>query len=73
MSEERFTEAVGRRLREERQRLGMTEREFADLAGEQRARQIFFENCDRYPTTEYFEKLSKHNVDIDFILTGIRA
>lgn len=51
----------------------MTEREFADLAGEQRARQIFFENCDRYPTTEYFEKLSKHNVDIDFILTGIRA
>lgn len=70
---ERFCVAVGRRLREERELLGMTQHAFAQLGGEDgRAMQIFYENCDRFPTTKYFENLSKHGIDIVYILTGIR-
>lgn len=35
--------------------LGMTQHAFAQLGGEDgRAMQIFYENCDRFPTTKYF-------------------
>ncbi len=51
----------------------MTQAAFAELAGLGRATQIFYENNDRQPDTKYFEKLRKHGIDVDYVLTGQRT
>lgn len=64
---------VAQRIRVERERLGLTQATFAEMAGIGRATQIFYENNDRNPDTAYFEKLSEHGIDIIYLLSGHRT
>ncbi len=68
-----YCEEVAERIRLERERLGMTQVVFAELAGLGRATQIFYENNDRQPDTKYFEKLRLHGIDVEYLLTGQRT
>ncbi len=68
-----FSEQVAQRIRLERERLGLTQAAFAEMAGVGRATQIFYENNDRYPDTAYFEKLAKHEIDVPYLLSGQRS
>lgn len=68
-----YSEQVAQRIRLERERLGLTQAAFAEMAGVGRASQIFYENNDRYPDTAYFEKLAQHNIDVPYLLSGQRS
>lgn len=68
-----YSEQVAQSIRAERERLGLTQAAFGELAGVGRATQIFYENHDRFPDTEYFEKLAAHGVDVLFLLSGQRS
>lgn len=62
-----------RRLKEERERLGMTQAEFAELGGVKRVSQHLYEQGDRHPDVEYLEALMKHQVDVQYLILGHRA
>lgn len=68
-----YSVQVAQRIRIERERLGLTQAAFAEMAGVGRATQIFYENNDRNPDTAYFEKLSEHGIDITYLLSGHRT
>jgi len=60
----------GDRLRQERQRLGLTQSEFALRAGVNRVSQVFYEKGKNWPQREYIESISSLGVDIIFLLHG---
>lgn len=68
-----YCEEVAARIRLERERLGMTQAAFGELAGLGRATQIFYENNDRQPDTKYFQKLRERGIDVDYLQTGQRS
>lgn len=68
-----FSEQVAQRIREERERLGLTQTAFGELAGVGRSTQIFYENHDRHPDTAYFGKLAEHGIDVPYLLNGHRS
>jgi transcriptional regulator with XRE-family HTH domain len=61
---------VFQRLREERERLGMNQEEFADAAGLNRTAQIRYEKGTRAPDTNYLVAIAKLGADINYIVTG---
>lgn len=61
------------RLREERERLGLSQAQMAELAGQSRKSQIRYESGERSPDGDYFSAVSKHGVDIVYVLTGHRS
>lgn len=65
--------SFGRRLREERERLGLTLSAFADLGGVKRVSQHLYEQGHRFPDVQYLELLSKHKVDIEYLVLGRRS
>lgn len=71
--DETFSAKVANRIREERERLGLSQEEFAPLARIKRATQIFYESNSRHPSTRYFGHLEQNGIDIAFILFGSRS
>lgn len=60
----------GERLRLERERLGLNQKDFGALAGVSKTTQFNYEADERYPDTNYLEALGSHGVDLVFLLTG---
>lgn len=58
------------RLRSERKRLGLTQREFAHLGGVEAGAQIRYEKGERLPRVGYLEAVSAVGVDMAYLLTG---
>ncbi|MGJ7459338.1 XRE family transcriptional regulator [Halomonas sp. RA08-2] len=65
--------AIGQRLREERERLGMTQSVFSGVAGVTKNTQLLYESDQRSPKADYLERLSGIDVDIQYVVTGIRS
>ena len=65
--------SIGNRLREERQRLGLTQTAFAALAGQSLKSQTRYERGEREPGVLYLAAIAKHGADIAYIVTGLRA
>lgn len=65
--------SIGSRLREERDRLGASQEEFAAIAGASRKSQIRYETDDRSPDGLYLAAIAKRGADVGFILTGSRS
>lgn len=61
------------RLKEERNRKELTLPVFADLAGTSRGSQINYESGLRSPNSNYLMALYAGGVDINYLLTGVRA
>ncbi|OZB35497.1 MAG: hypothetical protein B7X44_09745 [Halothiobacillus sp. 15-55-196] len=61
------------RLREERNRLGLTQEAFGMICGVKRKAQIAYEAGERHPDSVYLTALSEHGVDVLYILTGRRV
>jgi transcriptional regulator with XRE-family HTH domain len=56
------------RLREERERLGYNQKEFAELAGIKRASQYLYENDDESaPNARYFDAIQAMGVDLHYL------
>ena len=63
----------GDRLRKERERLGLTQEQIADLVGIERARWSRYENGVTIPRSDTLEAFKKAGVDVGYVLTGERG
>ncbi|MAR73674.1 LexA family transcriptional regulator [Halomonas sp.] len=63
---------VGRRLREERESLGLTQTALAGLAGVAKNTQLLYETDQRSPKADYLVALDGAGVDTHYVLTGRR-
>ncbi|MGK8202117.1 helix-turn-helix domain-containing protein [Burkholderia cepacia] len=63
----------GARLREERERLGLTQDAFAEACGVRRRAQAHYEAGERYPDAQYLEAAAKVGVDLRVLFSGQRA
>lgn len=65
--------SIGSRLKEERNRLGLSQEEFAALAGASKGVQLKWEKDVSSPTATMLEAFARWGVDTDYIVTGKRA
>lgn len=65
--------SFGRRLAEERKRLGLKQGAFADLVGTAVPKQSLYENDKRELRADYLARLAEADVDIVYVLTGRRS
>lgn len=65
--------SFGKRLAEERKRLGLKQAEFAALVGTDVPKQSLYENDRRELRADYLARLAAAGVDIVYILTGRRS
>lgn len=65
--------SIGEILKEERQRLGMNQDEFAAVGGLKRRAQTLYEQNERAPDALYLRALAEIGVDVTYILTGEKS
>lgn len=65
--------AFSERLREQRDHTGLSQEQFAALAGQSKKSQGRYETGERSPDVDYLLALSEHGVDIAYLLTGQRS
>lgn len=61
---------IGERLQQERQRLGMTQAEFAEACGSGKRQQSRYEAGEQVPGGEYLAGAAQLGVDVSYVLTG---
>lgn len=59
------------RLRSVREALGISQASFGALGGVLQQAQFKYEKGERKPDVEYLFNLAEHNIDIQYIITGI--
>lgn len=64
--------SIGARLKEERERMGMTQEKFSSACGVRRRAQSTYETGDRSPDSLYLAAASRIGVDVGYVLTGQR-
>ncbi|MBK5012039.1 helix-turn-helix domain-containing protein [Pseudomonas sp. S60] len=64
---------IGPRLREERERLGMTQRVFGDIGGVEPNAQGKYESGERTPRADYLAAVAASGVDALYVLSGQRT
>lgn len=64
---------TGERIKEERERLGLSQAEFAALAGAHRKSQGNYESGERSPDANYLAALAAAGVDVLYVVTGVRG
>ena len=64
---------IGDRLREERERLGLTQTDFAELIGASKNTQSNYEKGTRKPDSDYLMRLEEASADPAYVLTGQRS
>lgn len=62
-----------RRLKEERERLSLSQEAFAQLGGVKRVSQYLYEQEERFPDVKYLEALSVSGVDVRYLVLGERS
>ncbi len=65
--------SFGKRLRSERDRLCLTQQQFAEIGGVKRLSQHLYEQDVRPPDANYLIRLSEQGVDPAFLITGVQA
>lgn len=66
-------DTIGARIREERDRLGLSQEEFAALGGVRKRAQIYYEQDERCPDGHYFAAIAAAGADVTYVLTGARS
>jgi transcriptional regulator with XRE-family HTH domain len=64
---------IGIRLKEERERLRLSQAVFGELGGVQKQAQLKYEKGDRFPDAEYLAAIAISGVDVVYILTGSKS
>jgi transcriptional regulator with XRE-family HTH domain len=63
-------QGIGDRLRTERERLGLSQGEFADLAAVARTTAFRYETGAHSPSLEFLEAIEAAGADVEFIVSG---
>ena len=61
---------IGSRLRQERERLGLSQKSFGEIGGVEANAQGKYENGDRAPKADYLSRVAARGVDVLYVLTG---
>lgn len=61
------------RLREERERIGLTQTELADAGGVKKLAQHTYEKGERSPSSDYLQRVMAKGIDVPYLLTGNRT
>ncbi|WP_189836382.1 helix-turn-helix domain-containing protein [Sulfuriferula multivorans] len=69
--QEVFMPDFGKRLRQERLRLGFSQAMFAEACGIKRTAQTTYESGKRSPDVDYLEAAGNLGIDIDYVIFGI--
>lgn len=64
--------SFGVRLKEERERLGLNQAEFAEACGVKRVAQGNYEKDARSPDATYLVAAAQLGVDVNYLITGVR-
>ncbi len=64
---------IGLRLREERERLGLSQEAFAALAEASKRSQIEWEKGTAFPNAEALAAFAAQGADVQYIITGIKS
>lgn len=64
---------IGRRLKDERERLGMSQTEFAAIAGASKHAQINWEKGDATPNANALAAWAEKGLDVLYVVTGSRS
>ncbi|RJF93003.1 helix-turn-helix domain-containing protein [Sphingomonas cavernae] len=64
---------IGARLRQEREKRGISQADFGKIGGVSRGSQIAYENDQTSPTVTYLAALDAGGIDVWFVLTGQSA
>lgn len=65
--------SFGARLKEERKRLGHSQKDLGAIGGVQAQAQLKYEKGERSPDAEYLAALAATGIDVKFVLTGERS
>ncbi|WP_073525644.1 helix-turn-helix domain-containing protein [Pseudomonas fluorescens] len=63
---------IGARLREERLRLALSQRELGEIGGVEANAQGHYEDTSRFPKANYLAAIAASEVDVLYVLTGER-
>lgn len=63
----------GKRLSEERKRLGLNQTDFGKLSGVTKTSQVNYESGERSPNVDYWQSIAAAGADVQYILTGVRS
>lgn len=63
----------GDRLREERNKLGLSQEFFGEAAGVRKLSQIKYEKSERYPDLKYLTNILNMGCDVLYIISGART
>lgn len=61
---------IGSRLRQERERLGLSQKAFGEIGGVEANAQGKYESGDRAPKADYLSRVAARGVDVLYVLTG---
>jgi transcriptional regulator with XRE-family HTH domain len=64
--------SIGNRIKEERERMKLSQTSFADLVGVHRKSQANYETDQRNPNTAYMKAMATAGIDVGYIITGER-
>ena len=64
---------IGTRLREERLKLGLNQASLGEIGGVKLFAQSNYENGKRKPNAEYLAAVAARGVDVQYVLTGVKA
>lgn len=65
--------SIGERLREERNRLGLSQPAWGEIAGVTKKTQMLYEAGERMPDAAYLSAVASAGADVQYIVTGIRS
>jgi len=66
-------DSLGNRLREERERLGLSQEAFGEIGGVKKLAQRNYEKGNRQPDASYLTAVAAIGVDVMYVLTGQRV
>ncbi|EOZ0908354.1 helix-turn-helix domain-containing protein [Klebsiella quasipneumoniae] len=65
--------SIGIRLREERERLGLSQAAMGEVAGIRKQTQLKYEKGDSSPDAAYLAALSRFGLDVLYVVLGVRS
>lgn len=64
---------IGQRLKEERERIGLSQEQLGIIGGVKKLAQFRYENGETYPNAQYLAEVVKIGIDVNYVLFGTRA
>lgn len=68
-----FMTTIGERLKEERDRLGLSQAALGAVGGVQKQAQLKYEKGERFPGADYLASAAKVGLDVQYVVMGERS